>query len=276
MVANTGVPVVPLARFIHERGPRWEAPFVVADCASASPDSAIGLLFGCEQDRCIGWLRSALHGTLLLRDLPSLPRPAQAELAAVLSRPPRAAAEVRVIATARMPLEELRTRDAVDPGLFDLLSANSLVVPALRNRREDLPSLVLLSIDRACRVLAVDPVGIEREAMGALVQHDWPGDVAELALLIELAVGRAEGRTIRLKDLPRLTPNATIEGSDPFSGTYAEIERRLLEHALCRAGGNKSEAARMLGLKRTTFLDKLRRYDLEAKRPESVGGSAVG
>ena len=111
--------------------------------------------------------------------------------------------------------------------------------------------------------------------MEALVDHDWPGDVAELELVIELAVASARGKTIAMSDLPPLAWPASDDG-ESLDGTYVEVERRLLERALQRSGGNKSEAARRLGLKRTTFLDKLRRYGLEQRAPEDVGDTAVG
>jgi len=99
--------------------------------------------------------------------------------------------------------------------------------------------------------------------------------VAELELVIELAVAKASTKSIALDDLPPLAWPSVSEG-EPLSGTYLEVERRLLERALLRSGGNKSEADRMLGLKRTTFLDKLRRHDLEQRAPHGVGGAAVG
>jgi DNA-binding NtrC family response regulator len=123
--------------------------------------------------------------------------------------------------------------------------------------------------------LAREPVGISEDAMTALVDHDWPGDVAELELIIELAVAKAAAKTIALRDLPPLAwPGADQE--EPLTGTYLEVERRLLERALLRSGGNKSEAARMLGLKRTTFLDKLRRHDLEQRAQHDLGSTALG
>lgn len=150
-----------------------------------------------------------------------------------------------------------------------------MVIPALRERREDIPSLILLAIDRACRIVARDPVGIDQDAMEALMAHDWPGDVAELELVIALAVSKTTATTIPLHDLPPLAwPDATRDES--LDGTYLEVERRLLERTLQRAGGNKSEAARLLGLKRTTFLDKLRRHGLERRARTDVGGSAMG
>ena len=242
----------------------------------------MSLLFGSDDDRQAGWFHSATGGTLLLRDLPALPKPAQARLAAALAvrdEPIEGEKEAppippRILATSRAPLDELERRGAVDPGLAAQVGRYSLAIPPLRIRREDVPSLALLAIDRACRVLSCEPVGIEQAAMGALVDHDWPGDVAELELVIELAVARTSGKTITRNDLPPLAWPTAGE-TESLSGTYLEVERRLLGRALRRSGGNKSEAARMLGLKRTTFLDKLRRHGLEQRPSQDVGGSAV-
>ena len=272
LVAPAGSPVLPVSRFIHDRGPRWEAPFVVADCCAAPPDQVMSLLFGSKHEHHTGWFQSATGGTLLLRDLPALSKPAQARLAAALAErsaqpdgdehPPPV--RPRMIATSRASLAELRRRSALDSDLASCFSGPGLAIPPLRERREDVPSLALLAMDRARRVLAREPVGIEQQAMEALVDHDWPGDVAELELVIELAVAEASTKTIALSDLPPLAwPPAGDEES--LGGTYVEVERRLLERALLRSGGNKSEAARMLGLKRTTFLDKLRRHGLEQR-----------
>ena len=283
LVASAGSPVLPVSRFIHDRGPRWKAPFVVADCSAAPPDQVASLLFGSGRESRTGWFQSAAGGTLLLRDLPALSKTNQARLASALaeqdaeedeSNEPRLV-RPRLIATTRAPLGELESRGALAPELAKQLMQPGLTIPPLRDRREDVPSLALLAIDRACRVLAREPVGITEEAMSALVDHDWPGDVAELELIIELAVAKASSKTIGLPDLPPLAwPGADEE--EPLTGTYIEVERRLLERALLRSGGNKSEAARMLGLKRTTFLDKLRRHGLEQRAPHDLGGTAVG
>jgi DNA-binding NtrC family response regulator len=283
LIAPPGSPVLPVSRFIHDRGPRWESPFVVASCSAVPPDRVMSLLFGSESEGHGGWLHSATDGTLLLRDLPALPAAAQARLAASLREQQslsegsvdERSAQVRIIATSRAPLNELQRREALDVDLAARFSQCGLAIPPLRERREDIPSLALLAIDRACRILARDPMGIEHEAMGALIAHDWPGDVAELELVVELAVARSSAKTIGLRDLPPLVWPSSDQG-EPLSGTYLEVERRLLEQTLRRSGGNKSEAARMLGLKRTTFLDKLRRHGLEQRAPRDVGGSAVG
>ena len=281
LVASAGSPVLPVSRFIHDRGPRWEAPFVVANCSTAPPDQVTSLLFGSPGEGRTGLFQSAEGGTLLLRDIAALSKPAQAKLAVALSSNTADDGEAdrcaspRIIATSRAPLSELVRRGAIDPELAMHFSRQSLTIPPLRDRREDVPSLALLAIDRACRVLAREPVGIDQDAMRALVDHDWPGDVAELELVIELAVARASSKTVALADLPPLAWPGTGE-DESLDGTYLEVERRLLERALLRSGGNKSEAARMLGLKRTTFLDKLRRHGLEQRAHHDIGGSAVG
>jgi DNA-binding NtrC family response regulator len=267
----SGSPLLQVARFIHDRGPRWEAPFIMVDCAATEPEEAMARLFGSEENPR-GWLDSASGGTVFLRDLPALPLEVQRRLAELLRD---ASSSPRVVATVRTTQDERDPRLGIDSDLARRLEEHTLEVPSLRERREDVPSLVLLAVDRACRVLARDPVGIDQAAMAALVDHDWPGDVAELDLVIQLAVARVRGRTIGVSDLPPLawTPSPLEEALD---GSYLEVERRLLEQALRASAGNKSEAARRLGLKRTTFLDKLRRHGLEKWLGGDVGGSAVG
>lgn len=218
----------------------------------------------------------------MLRDLPALPMEAQTRLAAALCRSETLCEQgaeepipPRILATSRISSSELQGRNALDGDLAALLSGRGLAIPPLRERREDIPSLVLLAIDRACRIVARDPVGIDQEAMEALMAHDWPGDVAELELVIALAVSKTTAKTIPFHDLPPLAWPDTAK-DEPLDGTYLEVERRLLERTLQRAGGNKSEAARLLGLKRTTFLDKLRRHRLEQRARTDLGGSAVG
>ncbi len=271
LVAPAGSAAVPMARFMHDRGPRWQAPFVVADCASAEAALADELVFGSDSSRAKGWLSAAFGGTLVLRDLPTLPAAVQGRLAETLDA--QSQVEVRIIATARAPLPALRQSDALIGVLADCFEGSEVLIPPLVERRQDVPSLVWVTIARASRVLSVDPVGIEPEAMDILVQYDWPGDVAELELVMERAVSRARGRAI---GPPDLLPLGRTEGDEhPLDGTYAEVERRLLLRTLERASGNKSKAARALGLKRTTFLDKLGRHALDEGSEEALGGARV-
>ncbi len=269
VVAGAGAPVTPLVRFIHERSNRSDGPLVIADCAAIAPEAASRLLFGTAEGSQLGWLRHAEGGTLVLRDLPALPLEAQRSLRNAFAERQATVAEgletyrinARIVATSRLPIETLTATGGIDGELARWLSALTLSVPPLRHRKEDLPSLTLLAIHRACRVLGRPEVGIEHAAMERLLTHSWPGDVAELLGVIEQAVAAASGNQIKSSALPEFGAIAPSDAG--LSGTYIEVERRLLERALDRAGGNKSEAARSLGLKRTTFLDKLRRHGLD-------------
>lgn len=268
-----------IAHAIHSASGSADGPFVFADCVAIPPERAFAALFGEDGDAAgahPGWLRLASGGTLFLLDLPALPLQAQHRLADALATRQAApegssspyAVTARVVATSRVPLERLLEHDAVHASLAHWLKPLVLEIPPLRERREDLPSTVLLAIDRACRVLGREIVGIEKEALDMLLVHDWPGNLRELQSVIDRAVAHATGSQVTVRDLPALgAMPAPVE--DTWDGTYEILERRILEQALHRASGNKSEAARALGLKRTTFLDKLRRYQLD---PDAIKG----
>lgn len=270
--AERGTPLEPIARLVHDKSARSSGPLVVADCLSIRPGRAFASLFGEDEGGAPhpGWLRLAHGGSALLIDVPSLPLDAQRALAdALATRTARAQGtaaaftiDARILGTSRVDLATLVAAGAFDPELADRLGALTLVVPGLAERSEDLASLVLLSIDRACRALGRSTVGIEDAAMQALGGFTFGGGVRELDDIIERAVRRAESPRITVADLALDAP-VEAASEEGWAGTWAELEVRMLEKALERAGGNKSEAARLLGLKRTTFLDKLRRAGLE-------------
>ncbi len=275
--AEAGTALEPVGQLLHAGSARREGPLVVADALTIQPERAMVALFGDVEVRASlapdaharhpGWLRLAQGGTLLLIDLPALPLEAQAALeAAIASRalPGNEPMDVRVVMTSRVDLTPLAQSGAVDAELAKRVEALTLEVPSLRQRREDLRSLVLLAIDRGCRALGKPTVGIEEDAMRALLDFPWTVGTRELEDVVERAVGRATGARISLADLVLRDAASEPESSgDDWIGSYSQLETRILEKALDRAGGNKSEAARALGLKRTTFLDKLRRAGLE-------------
>lgn len=267
-----------IGHLIHAAGGRRDGPFVVADCAAVRPERSEAALFGESEGSRPGWLRLADGGTCLLLDAPALSRQAQAKLAEAIATRRGALADgagsypidARVIATSRVDLATLASSGLFEPELHKRLAPLAIEVPPLRDRREDLPSLVLLALDRACRTAGRPVIGVDPSAMEVLTAHDWPGNLRELTSVIDRAVASARDSNVRVGDLPPLAPTVDTVEAGPLDGTYAEIEARALEHALARAGGNKSEAARLLGLKRTTFVDKLKRYDLGASIPPPV------
>ena len=270
-----------LARRIHGSGGRATMPFVVGDCLTVAASGARAARVGDEESNPPrpGWLRLAAGGTLLLLDAVALSREVQGELAQTLAtrraypngEGPAYALTARVIVATRMDVMKLAAMGSFDSDLADRLSALCLALPALGDRREDIESLSLLAIDKACRARGRDILGLEREALEHLVSRDWPGDVAELERIIDSAVAIAAGDKIGIADLASTAPETDTDGREAaaasaLSGTYASLEQRILVDALSRADGNKSEAARLLGLKRTTFLDKLKRHDLLVER----------
>jgi DNA-binding NtrC family response regulator len=282
--AEPGTALEPIGHLLHAGSPRRDGPLVVADALSLAEGRAMAALFGTtEGEPHPGWLKLAQGGTLLLLDVPALPLPVQSALEeAIASRSFRPVSgerggsaqvlDVRVVMTARVELAQLVATGSFDAELAKRVEPLTLVVPSLAARREDLRSLVLVAIDRGCRALGKATVGIEEDALKALLDHPFSEGTRELESIVERAVGRARGVRITLADLELAAPTSTSAGTAPaegdaWVGSYTELETRILEKALERAHGNKSEAARALGLKRTTFLDKLRRAGLE--RPTS-------
>lgn len=261
LVAERGIPLSPLAHLLHHAGGRGPRPFLIAECGAVRPEQSLEALLGRGDKESPGWLKLAKDGTLLLCDLPALSSDAQRALCAALAS--GAASSLRVVASCRRDPDALVQEGAL---LTDLRQrfTSCLAVPALRERAEDLPSLCLLALDHSARVLGRTTLGLEPEAQARLLAHAWPGNLEELQAVIERAVARAKGPRVTLDDLAQLTPaHAPAKDAHPLDGTLERIERRVLRRALERTSGNKSEAARLLGLKRTTFLDRLRRHGLD-------------
>jgi DNA-binding NtrC family response regulator len=270
------------------------SPCILLDAASIHPRDALATLVG--DARIVGasdegsssvpppapdrWrvqpgaLDLAREGTLAILDLAALGADAHAALADAL-RTRRVAAlgggephafTARVVVTLRAPVAS----SGLPADLARMLSTTVLTVPPLRSRSEDLETLVLFAIDRALRLTGHPSVGVGRDAMAALRAYTWPGNELELRDVLEHAVQSAKGPRIEVSDLPMAIVGAASPGRssvpppDGAGETYDALERRILESALERASGNKSEAARSLGLARTTFLDKLRKHGLRA------------
>lgn len=269
-----GVEIASLVALFHQATGRGDQALVLGDCAALSPSDQRVALFGSDAPNNLrpGLLRLAQGGTLLLRDIPALSLEVQGELRqAIVSKWMRPEGgevalplNVKILATSRVAPEELLSADRFDAELCARLSPVMLSVPTLRERAEDMPSLVLLALDRAARVLGREAIGIEPDAMNVLAQQRFVGNEIELQSVIEQAVARCDGERVAVAQLKLARVAGTSStGPSPLAGTFDAVEKRVLRHALAMASGNKSEAARLLGLKRTTFLDKLRKHDLD-------------
>jgi len=270
IVAEAGCRVETLAQQVHDQSGRAEGPLIVGASAHSREDQLAAALFGKQEGegREPGWLRLSSGGTLLLMDIGAVPMVEQLKLAEALSdrqaRPVDGAGAYpvtgRLLATSRVSFQELQSRGMLHELLAQRLEGTVYTLPALRDRTEDLQSLVLMAIDRAARVLGRDPVGIEPAAMEVLGRHSWPLNLLELESVIERAVETTPGTQIRVVDLPDLTGGVR----EPLDhAPFYEQERAILVRAMQATEGNLGEAARRLGLQRAVFLDKLRRHELD-------------
>ncbi|MGH7923420.1 MAG: sigma-54 interaction domain-containing protein [Candidatus Binatus sp.] len=281
--SGTGKEVV--AHAIHALSPRRNQPFVPVNCAAIPHDLLESEMFGHERGAFTGaagsrhgLLTTADRGTIFLDEIGEMPGALQAKLLRVLEdgvvRPvgaDRAArVNVRVIAASNVDLATAVAKGTFREDLFYRLQVVPIVIAPIRERRSDIPLLAEHFLERIRGRTPAREIGISREAMVALWSYDWPGNVRELENMVERLAILCEGSIIDTSILPQnLVANARpapppiavklSERGVNLTDLVRELEGRLINDALKQTGGNKQAAARLLGLKRTTFSAKLRR-----------------
>jgi formate hydrogenlyase transcriptional activator len=308
LVGETGTGKELMARAIHDQSRRCKSAFVAVNCA-ALPDSLIESdLFGHEKGaftgaitRELGKFELADRGTLFLDEIGDLPAEAQAKLLRVLQerevnrvggqRP--IPINVRVVAATNQDLEGLMQRDRFRRDLFYRLSVFPIVLPALRERREDIPILVRHFVERFAQRQHTPVPRVSEAAMNKLAVYEWPGNVRELQNVVERAVILARGEVIRAEFLP-LRPAAgglpsvrspMIPAAVPADGNggwrkgpatvlpFSEAERQAILRALdltaWRISGGGG-AAELLGLKPTTLHAKMKKLGIYRPRAHAA------
>ena len=283
--SGTGKELV--ARAIHFRGTFANRPFVAVDCGSLVPTLIESELFGYEKGAFTGALRSktglfqsANGGTIFLDEIGELPLELQAKMLRVLQekevRPvgsnQRVKVDVRVVVATNRDLEAEYRNGTFRKDLYFRLNVVTVHLPALRERRSDIPMLAHWFLDRHAPGSSIQ---VTHAAMKCLLQYDWPGNVRELENCIERAVALGDGKTIDLSDLPPTIASASpsaepAEGTitNPVSSTDLEdIERATIERVFEQVKGDKALAGKMLGISRATLYRKLKRYNIGG-RPE--------
>jgi DNA-binding NtrC family response regulator len=275
--SGTGKELV--ARNIHERGPFAAQPFVAINCAGLSETLLDSQLFGHRRGAFTGAVsdhdgvfRAAQGGTLFLDEVAEVPLSLQAKfLRAVEQREvtPLGASlpvpvDVRLIAASNRDLEAEVRAGRFRSDLYYRLNVVHIELPPLSARREDIPLLVEHFLERFSRQYRVAPRRLAAEAMERLRTYAWPGNVRELQNVIERAFALAVADTITLDDLPAaLRGGAPPPPLDPDAvPTLEDAERRLFAAALRKSGGNKNEAARLLGIDRQRLYRKIEKYGL--------------
>lgn len=277
---ETGTGKELVAQAIHRLGHRRDKPFVAVNCAGLSEELAASQLFGHRRGSFTGavsdqqGLFEAAHGgTLFLDEIGDLPMRVQTTLLRVLEEcavlrlgePQPRAVDVRVLAATHRDLARGVAEERFRQDLLYRIRVARIRLPALRERREDLPLLVraFLADHSASTSKRID--GISDDALAVLMEYDWPGNVRELRNGLEYAVIRARSSLVQLEDLPpellETIPPANQTEADPEDALAGDADR--LQAALRRAGGNRTRAAALLGISRATFYRRLRELGLD-------------
>ena len=290
--SGTGKELV--ARAIHFRGSMAQTPFVAVDCGSLVPTLMESELFGYEKGAFTGAIKSkaglfqaADGGTIFLDEIGELPLEMQAKLLRVLQekevRPvgsnERETVDVRVVAATNRDLEAAYRAGTFRKDLYFRLNVVTVHLPALRDRRSDIPVLVHHFLDRYAKASQIQ---VTPAAMKSLLQYDWPGNVRELENCIARAVTLGDGKTIDVSDLP---PAIRAEQAEPGSArapeasslsttALAEMERMTILRVFEQAHGDKALAGKMLGISRATLYRKLKRYNIIPLKESEEGGEA--
>jgi DNA-binding NtrC family response regulator len=291
--SGTGKELV--ARAIHEQSPRREHPFITINCAAMPEGLVESALFGHEKGaftgataRTQGAFERAHGGTLLLDEISEMRLDLQAKLLRVIQeqefervggqQPIRV--DVRLVATTNRDLRADADAGKFRQDLFYRLNVVPINLPSLRDRKEDIPVLVHHFVGRAASQLGVEVTGVAAEAIGALQQRDWPGNIRELANVVERAVILARGGVLKAEmfvdDMvsmsvtprPAATAPPTAAPTAPAHSTASippapegfnldDLERLAIQRALQATNGNRTRAAKLLGISERTLRNKL-------------------
>ena len=278
--SGTGKEVV--ARAIHENSSRNRRPFIILNCAALPPELLESELFGHERGAFTGAIaqkrgkfEAADGGTIFLDEVGELPLSLQPKLLRVLQEhtfervggTASIHADARVIAATNRPLEDGIEQKTFRADLFYRLNAFTVRLPPLRERQSDVLPLAEYFLARYAKRNRIAATGLAADAIVALQSYSFPGNVRELEHLIERAAVKAGGRAITAEQIQEELSKAKNPApgsfdiqsatSLPFHDAIASWERHLIDQALKAAHGNKSDAARRLGIHRRLLYEKL-------------------
>ena len=295
ITGETGTGKELFARAAHRASPRRNRALIPVNCA-AIPENLLetelfghikGAFTGATNPR-IGRFMSAHEGTIFLDEIGDLPLAAQAKLLRVLEErvvspvgsDSDIAVDVRIIAATHRNLLEMVEQGTFRADLYFRLAVVPIHLPALRDRPDDILQIANLCVIRSRERLSRNVEGLDASARAALCAYHWPGNVRELSHVIERSVLLARKPVLSHADIPlpvasrgRFARSSEESGSLslPKLGELSDssldlrsalesLERSLIDRALQKAGGNRTEAAALLGLNRTTLVEKLRKY----------------
>jgi DNA-binding NtrC family response regulator len=293
IVGESGTGKELVARAIHFRGPLAQRPFVAVDCGALVPTLMESELFGHEKGAFTGALKSkpglfhaANGGTIFLDEIGELPLEMQAKLLRVLQekevRPvgsnEKVPVDVRVIAATNRDLEAAYRAGAFRKDLFFRLNVVVVHMPALRERRSDIPALIRCFLERHA---PGENVQVGSAVMKAFLQYDWPGNIRELENCVARALALGDRQSIGLNDLPpalRATQESDLSSEDSrvlASTALADMERMTILRVFEQVGGDKALAGKMLGISRATLYRKLKQYQIPLRQQRKATAESV-
>jgi two-component system response regulator AtoC len=272
--SGTGKELV--ARLIHRESPRRDRPFVAFNCAGFTAELIASELFGYERGAFtgatatkIGILETAHQGTVFMDEIGDMPSPMQAKLLRVIqeqqilrvggNKPIQL--DLRFITASNKDMKREVKEGRFREDLYFRLNVVQIVIPSLRDRKEDIPPLVQHFLAKYGRKFAKKVKGLDSPARDALLNYSYPGNVRELENIIERAVALAEADTLSLADLPLDLREFSVTPYREWN-TLEEQEREYIAKILAYTQQNIGQTARILSLPRTTLWRKMRKYGL--------------
>ena len=279
---ETGTGKELIASLLHAASARRDQPCVRFNCAAIPAELAEAELFGHARGAFTGaatarpgFFKQADKGTLVLDEVGELPLAVQAKLLRVLQEGEIQAVgagriehvDVRVVSCTHRDLAVEARAGRFREDLYYRLAVVELMVPPLRQRREDIPLLVDAFRRRYAARFGLDDARFAPNLVGALAARDWPGNARELENAVARLLALSDGGLIDETALARAEDTAPppAAATADLRGQVSAFERGILERTLAATGGNQSEAARRLGITRMTLIDKMKRYRLAAK-----------
>ena len=281
--SGTGKELV--ARAIHERGKRQSAPYVQLNCAALNESLLESELFGHVRGSFTGAFRdrtgrfeAANGGDLFLDEIGDIPLSIQIKLLRVLEtrqfervgENTPISVDVRIITATNRNLLELIDQKRFREDLYFRINVIPIHLPPVRERKEDIPTLVNTFIDRLKLRTGKSIRGLTRQALNRFMEYHWPGNVREMKSALEYAFTVTDKDAIDIDHLPphmlqqQHSPAAVVV--QPIIETADNDQRRQLIDALRATGGNQSQAARLLGINRVTVWNRMRKYGINLKR----------
>ncbi len=268
-----------IARAIHNGGDRASKPFVAVSCAALAETLLESELFGYEKgsftgaaQRKAGKFEMADGGTIFLDEIGDISTKLQVDLLRVLQDrafyrvggSEEVRVDVRVVAATHVNLQEAVAEGKFRDDLFYRLNVIEIRLPALRERREDVPLLAQHFLERLSHELGKDVREISEGALKLLMDHNWPGNVRELENAVERAMVTSRGKTLEEEDFAFLAQNGASSKVPKFPAgmNLQDMERQLIVVTLERTGGNIKEASIVLGIDRSTLYEKIKKYEI--------------